>query len=598
MEWLFFTTKPSFLGGHTLVEQLGVLGTAPLFFLPWTIATFALVVVAHLLSFDKLEFRRFTLLSVTPAAIATIVSVLLLDNFTYTVFRIGIVTTGGDVPYLYLLLVILIWGGWCTWFTGKIRSRVDIRRTRRIGFTLLSLSLIGSVSILFFTEQFDPDIGIETTRNKLPDIIIFSSDGIEASHVSTYGYHRNTTPNLDALAADAMVVYNAIPNAGRTTGSTTAILSGKFPTTTKVIFPPHTLQGRDSYQHLPGILKKLGYLNIQESVRYYADSRDLNMRAGFDYANGRRIDEDPELSGESFGQKFTLVQLFVERTWIRIKSRALHLIQHTPMENAFDIVNPDNIAKVYGITDNTRINRVLKLIKETEKPFFAQIHLMESHCCKYLPAIKKFSAEHRKQNPSNVFDFFDDVILSADNYFGRLLAGLREANRFDNAIIIYTSDHTRVWRTTQSVPLVVRFPGGEYAGKKAGMSQLLDIAPTIVDYLGLPKMKWMEGRSLLGTEAEAPNTIFTVGSVNRKRIDSPTDALKQLVGAGPPLYGLKTVTLVDCRQSHILDAETGELDSEKFNFQAEECETPVAGETAKQLLESHLVRRGFELPYL
>ena len=39
-----------------------------------------------------------------------------------------------------------------------------------------------------------------TDRPRLPNVILISLDTVRADHLSVYGYHRPTTPNLSRLA--------------------------------------------------------------------------------------------------------------------------------------------------------------------------------------------------------------------------------------------------------------------------------------------------------------------------------------------------------------------------------------------------------------
>ena len=54
-----------------------------------------------------------------------------------------------------------------------------------------------------------------------------------------------------------------------------------------MLFPPDILKNKDSYQHLPGLLKSLGYFNVQLSTPYYGDAYALNLLDGFDLSNGQ-----------------------------------------------------------------------------------------------------------------------------------------------------------------------------------------------------------------------------------------------------------------------------------------------------------------------
>ncbi|MBX2868121.1 MAG: sulfatase-like hydrolase/transferase, partial [Acidiferrobacterales bacterium] len=451
---------------------------------------------------------------------------------------------------------------------------------------------------LVFSKGLVDNLASTEKADRFPNIIFFAADGIQASHLSLYGYGRETTPNLNAIAGESLVVHNAIANAGRTTGSTTSMLAGKYASTTKVIFPPHVLTDRHAFQHLPGILKKLGYKGIQETLRYYADAGDLNMVGGFDVANGRTLEVHTDLIPKNVLYKLYPTFVFLKKMKERLEERVLHLAGIKSMSSAFDQVNPDSPANVYGVTDQTRVDRVIEFIERHQQPVFAYIHLMDTHCCFPLPKTREFSKHHQKQTNHNFVDFYDDSILESDKHFGRLIATLKSAGEYENSLIVYSSDHTRGWRTNKSVPLLIKFPNGEFSGNRHGVNQLLDVAPTIVEYLGLMVPDWMEGMSYLNSEPDSNRHIFTVDSVSRERFRTNTDSLSRLVGSGPPLYGVEVATLVACGRNFYLNIVDGSFVRQKFNYQGEPCSKKLESDQAKQILEQHLLERDFVLPYL
>ena len=48
---------------------------------------------------------------------------------------------------------------------------------------------------------------------KKPNILLVSIDTLRADHVSSYGYHRKTTPNLDRFAEEGARFNNAYSTA-------------------------------------------------------------------------------------------------------------------------------------------------------------------------------------------------------------------------------------------------------------------------------------------------------------------------------------------------------------------------------------------------
>ena len=442
-------------------------------------------------------------------------------------------------------------------------------------------------------------IRIETSAESNPDypnIILFASDGIEAKKLSTYGYHRQTTPNLSRLSDQGLVATAALSNAARTTGSTTSMLTGKLPTTTKVLFPPHVLVGKDSYEHLPGILRNIGYRTVQETIRYYGDSPDLNMRNGFQVANKRVIVEPQGQLAQQFHYSFSTSILLVERLIQRVHERFFHLTGIRKMLSPYDAVNNQSEAQVYGITDESRIERAITFINESDVPFFAHIHLMESHCCQYRPRKQVFSSKHAAFDEENSGDFFDDLILESDRQFGRIIDELKKSGKFANTIIVYSSDHSEGWRTDQWLPLIFLFPDGQHQGQIEQTVQLADVAPTLLDYLELEVPKWMEGDSLVSKEKPDPlRPIYSLSGVERHTLESEFDGLSEIVGTGPPLYGLQRMGLTICQKRYVLNLQDGSGEMSDIANHPRPCDSSKLPDFpgALAMIKKHLIEREF-----
>ena len=60
------------------------------------------------------------------------------------------------------------------------------------------------------------------------DVLLLSVDALRADHVSSYGYARTTTPNLDALAREGALFENAYCPTPHTSYSITSMMTGKY----------------------------------------------------------------------------------------------------------------------------------------------------------------------------------------------------------------------------------------------------------------------------------------------------------------------------------------------------------------------------------
>jgi hypothetical protein len=109
MEWLFFVTKPSFMSVLGPFESVRVLLAAPL---PLAAAAVAAVLVLWM---PMVFTRRRAAGAVASAAARFVPSallagamILLIDNFTYTIFKFGVRTTHGWLVHLYAVLAVIL----------------------------------------------------------------------------------------------------------------------------------------------------------------------------------------------------------------------------------------------------------------------------------------------------------------------------------------------------------------------------------------------------------------------------------------------------------------------------------------------------------
>jgi arylsulfatase A-like enzyme len=107
---------------------------------------------------------------------------------------------------------------------------------------------------------------------------------------------------------------------------------------------------------------------------------------------------------------------------------------------------------------------------------------------------------------------YEGEIAYLDHHVGRLLDGLAERGILEHAIVVVTADHGEtfwehgdfwnhglwVYDTTVRVPLLVRLPVGEAAGREVTVPvSTVDILPTLCDLLGIEGPKEAEGVSLV-----------------------------------------------------------------------------------------------------
>jgi hypothetical protein len=131
---------------------------------------------------------------------------------------------------------------------------------------------------------------------------------------------------------------------------------------------------------------------------------------------------------------------------------------------------------------------------------------------------------------------------------------LDDFGKLNNTIIVVGSDHGQYWKVNERIPLIFLFPGGEYAQKIIYNGQNLDIAPTLLDYLGIDKPTWMMGDSLLdGIDRQRPILSFDLGVTMDGEFGVSNDPEYSI----PPFFQFGKVSVIDCDRFYSLSLRNG-----------------------------------------
>jgi hypothetical protein len=190
-------------------------------------------------------------------------------------------------------------------------------------------------------------------------------------------------------------------------------------------------------------------------------------------------------------------------------------------------------------------------------------------------------------------DFYDDAILDFDGHVKEIVQHLKDSNRMEETLLIITSDHPSKWRTDQRVPLIIRYPHQLHKGLVTRNVQSIDIAPTILDYLGEETPEWMDGNSLLpgATEMIRPIVISERGKEGRGATVAECKA---------PFYSLGAISVVIGHKWYRLSLHDGVIisrDIEGHTAPIEEKRLPLVAEV-KNFIINHLHDCGYDVSTL
>ena len=587
MEWIFFATKPSFMSRLTAWEVISIPITTPLALVAAAVPVWA--ATGLLLSAVRRSRTPAVLVTwalfLAPAAIIAAAALLMVDNFTYSLFEHSVGTVQGPLRYAYA--VLFSWGLVALVSTFQRQAGAPFwARHPRTPFVacgvLVSVSLAVAVGNAA-TRQPAVEHSARPNADRLANVLILSTDGLDADHMSAYGYERDTTPVISALLPELLVAENHLTNSESTNGSIGALLTGKLPTATRVFHSPDAFLDDDVFEHLPGVLREWGYSSVDIGQRFFADAHDMNLRQAFDVGAGRTLESLGPL--ESLRPRFPSEAYFLEQLQDRINGRLRHAFG---VEDLADPLGWQNWNDATMTDDSRRIDDLQRFLNESPRPFFAHVHLLGTHGSRFFPERRHFSSDREQTDPW-MTDFYDDSILQFDAYVARVQQFLKNSGDYDNTLIVLNSDHGSQWRIDQRLPLLMRFPGQEHRGYITANTQRIDIAPTILDYLGGKTPTWMAGQSLLGLEPDRLRPIFSFESTESDR-DSQ----------GPPFFNLRAVQVAlgdHLYRLHLRSAEMHATRLEGHTAPLEEGELPSTAEVRQSIVE-HLSDSGYDVSTL
>lgn len=300
----------------------------------------------------------------------------------------------------------------------------------------------------------------------LPDIVLITLDTTRADHLGMYGYFRDTSPTIDAIAKTSVVFDRMVVPMATTLPTHTSLLTGTWPL-------EHGIQA-----------------NIQHGGARFVPSDQLSTfteyLAGIGYRTGGFVSSEPlkrgtgiEVGFEGWGEPKR-----VERTATATIDEAIGWLDTVPATPAFlwvhlyDPHNPFNppapyaqkfkrVGDLAGWMDERQVTAV------TKRPTGQPVRARQSH------------------------DLYDGEIAYMDAEVGRLMEAIDARGRSDNTLLVIVGDHGEgmnqhgepghglVWNEQLRAPLLFRAPGVAPA-RIDHLVSAVDVLPTALGLVELP----------------------------------------------------------------------------------------------------------------
>ena len=373
--------------------------------------------------------------------------------------------------------------------------------------------MTGGRSDLF---SFWTNPSVYSRARKRPNVVLVSIDTVRADHVGAYGYDRDTTPALDALAKDSALFANTYASSPWTLPSHAALLTSLNVLHHKVRYEDERLD--PSLPTLADLMRSAGYFCAAFTGGGFL-SPAYGFSKGFSrYGMGQGDIGGPRLAEAAAREALPWLQANADREFfLFIHTYQAHSPYFSPPPYDTMFTGPSPRWKKFDTVEDLG----------GKLSFF-----------KALP-----DAERR-----NVIGLYDGEIRYTDDALIKpLIAELRRLGLYDDTLIVVLSDHGEeffdhgswghshnVYDESLRVPLVMKFPKSQFAGTRpAPVVRLLDVLPTILETAGVPfAAAAFDGRSLgpvLDGREKADRTIAADVAENVLGYRTP---LRIALGAG------------------------------------------------------------------
>ncbi len=304
------------------------------------------------------------------------------------------------------------------------------------------------------------------------NLVVVSVDTVRADRLGVYGYDRRpTSPRIDALFAEGVGFSRAIAPRGLTWPSLASVLTGLYPSGHGVIYNGYEFA--DETPTLPKLLAAAGY------------------RTGAFLNNMMRANHQGwEVLNSAGGAERKLTRRALEWVAELDPERPFFLWTHY-----FGAHSPYAAGKAWAgaVLDPTYAGPVIPGKKALNEIMLQGIPLGERDLA-YLDGL------------------YDGAVTGTDAVVGELLDGLAAAGRRERTLVVFLADHGEelydhnaylyhacsVYESVLRVPLAFVAPGLVPAGEiVAPPVELIDVAPTVLDLLGIEPPAELHGVSLV-----------------------------------------------------------------------------------------------------
>jgi arylsulfatase A-like enzyme len=319
-----------------------------------------------------------------------------------------------------------------------------------------------------------------------PNVLLLVIDTERADHLSSYGYERRTTPNLDRLASEGVLFEHAHSPSSWTLPSHASIMTGQAPHDHHAGDPMRPFLDR-RYPTLAEALRDAGYMTGGFVANTFWAGRQEGIDRGFIRYEDHMSTFNDAVFKPVLARKFAW-ELAPKFGWTKLAARPraedvnrhlLDWLDHIGKHPFFAFVNYMDVHTPYHVPE----------------PYLTMFstHNATAGSVELAPT-SDLAAERLRSRIRDLIDGYDGSLVYLDQQIDALLAALKQRGLASNTLVIVTADHgesfgehdfvshgNSVYLVQTHVPLIMRFPGHLPAGIRDSRAlSLTRLADTIL----------------------------------------------------------------------------------------------------------------------
>lgn len=251
-----------------------------------------------------------------------------------------------------------------------------------------------------------------------PNVVIIVVDTLRPDHLGCYGYGKNTSPHLDAMARESIVFEKAFAPGIPTMPSFTTLLTGLHPYRHGITAHSSDHQRlSENIQTMPQLAKRAGYVTIGiDNLAVQGNGRGSWFARGFDFYSGFLYKPFSDQSAQLADRAISFMDDSLHKPFFMF----VHLWDpHTP----YSPPAPYDTLHYEKNPDSPDLNDVISLAPEYYNAFLGDMKLKCEGDYDYVVAQ------------------YDGEISYVDQQIGRIISHLKSTGLWDNSIVIVMSDH-------------------------------------------------------------------------------------------------------------------------------------------------------------